>query len=265
MVLPEKEISVYPDDILAVQHTGPVGSFLQCSSSSRSPWQQSYLSLKGPEWGGWWEGGLSSVPAGEQWSDGVVCDLRVLYADTLHGFAVSPMLSTDQTDPSGYTYTGTISTPVRNTQARNAMQEESPVLGLAVVHPTPSKEGEIHLPVNLPTLIVIKVLSGSKATSTWSAPVSQTGVPFEASCPPVLFMSQHGCERDTADTWFSQASVVVSTPGLHILNISALNHVTSQSLSVKLQAHQPVSGLRVQPHGDQRMLVDVSQVNTYCV
>ncbi|KAJ8363622.1 hypothetical protein SKAU_G00124530 [Synaphobranchus kaupii] len=260
VVLPEKDISVYPDDILAVQHTGPVGSFLHCSSSSSSPWQQSYLSLQGPEWGGWLEGGLSSVPAGEQWSDGVVCDLRVLYADTLHSFAVSPMLSTDQTDPGGYTYTGTIGTPVRSTQARNAMRAQSVVSGLVIVHPTLSKEGDIHLPINVPTLIVIKILSGSNATSTWSAPVLETGIHFESYCPPELPASHRGCERDTADTWFSHTSVVLSTPGSHILNISALNRVSSQSMSVKLQAHQPVTGLTVQPHGDRRMLVDVSQV-----
>ncbi|KAJ8399765.1 hypothetical protein AAFF_G00408700 [Aldrovandia affinis] len=260
VVLPEKEISVYPDDILAVQHTGPVGGFLQCSSSSASPWRQSYLSLQGPEWGGWWEGGLSAVPARERWSDGVVCDLRVLYADTPHDFALSPMPSTGLSDPSGYTYSGTVRTPVRSTQARNSVQVQSPVLGLHIVHPTPSKDGVIHLPINVPMLVVIKILSGSNATSTWSAPVFKTGIPFQSSCPPQLPKSHHGCDRDTEDTWFSCTSLVLSTPESHILNISALNHISSQSMSVRLQAHQPVTGLRMQPNGDQRMLVDVSQV-----
>ncbi|XP_036382972.1 polycystin-1 [Megalops cyprinoides] len=260
VVLPEKEINVYPDDILAVQHTGQVGGFLQCLKSSDSAWRQSYLSFQGTKWGGWWEGGLSAMPVGGQWADGVVCDLRVLYADTLHPYAVSPMLSTGQNEPSGYSYMGTMSTPLRSTQARNPGQAQSPVSGLHIVHPMLDKEGRINLPINVPTFIVIKILSGFNVTSTWSDPIFQTRVPFLSSCPPELPMSHHGCERDTSDTWFSHATVVLSTPGSHILNISASNNISSQSVSVQLQGHQPVTGLKMQPHGDQRMLVDVSQV-----
>ncbi|KAG7491706.1 hypothetical protein MATL_G00006860 [Megalops atlanticus] len=200
------------------------------------------------------------MPAGGQWADGVVCDLRVLYADALHPYAASPMLSTGQNEPSGYTYIGTMSTPLRSTQARNPVRAQSPVSGLHIVHPILDKEGQINVPVNVPTLIVIKILSGFNATSTWSDPIFQTRVPFLSSCPPELPVSHHGCERDTPDTWFSHAAVVLSTPGSHTLNISASNHISSQSVSVQLQAHQPVTGLKMQPHGDQRMLVDVSQV-----
>ncbi|KAK7918559.1 hypothetical protein WMY93_009843 [Mugilogobius chulae] len=62
LLLPSKPITVYPDDVVAVQHTRSPGSFLRCRSpvsSADSPWLQSYLSISRPDWGGWLEGGLT--------------------------------------------------------------------------------------------------------------------------------------------------------------------------------------------------------------
>uniref|UniRef100_A0A3Q2ZEU2 Polycystic kidney disease 1b n=1 Tax=Kryptolebias marmoratus TaxID=37003 RepID=A0A3Q2ZEU2_KRYMA len=77
-------VTVYPDDVVAVQHTRDSGAFLHClegDASAGSPWRQSFVTLRGAEWGGWWEGGLTSLPRGSQWVDGAVCNLRVLYED----------------------------------------------------------------------------------------------------------------------------------------------------------------------------------------
>ncbi|XP_077595711.1 polycystin-1 [Stigmatopora nigra] len=84
VVLPVGAVGVYPDDIVAVQHSRPPGSFLHClagQASLDSPWRQSYLSLGGTAP----EGGLAFQPRGDDWVDGVVCDLRLLYERTLHG------------------------------------------------------------------------------------------------------------------------------------------------------------------------------------
>uniref|UniRef100_A0A8C9QTD1 Polycystic kidney disease 1b n=1 Tax=Scleropages formosus TaxID=113540 RepID=A0A8C9QTD1_SCLFO len=254
MMLSEKEINVYPDDILAVQHTGQEEGFLHCPQSSTSPWRQSYLSVPGPEWGGWLEGGLTVVPAGAQWLDGVVCDLRVLYADTVHGYAVSSGQS--EAGHQVHTRMGTVS-PSRSAEPGGL---PNTVMEVAFVHPAPNREGQIHIPVNTPTIIVIKIRSGANATSFWSDPVSQTGVPFLPSCPLPLAEFSLACNRETPDTLFSHTWVVLSHPGSRILNISVLSQTGSRSVSVQLRAHRSVLGLSVLPRGDQRMLVNIPQV-----
>ncbi|XP_045065803.1 polycystin-1 isoform X2 [Coregonus clupeaformis] len=263
-ILPEREISVYPDDILSVQHTGRPGTFLSCrdnASSSSSPWRQSYLSLQGAEWGGWWEGGLSSPPNGGQWVDGVVCDLRVLYVDTLHGHGY--ISSTGQSELSGFTHIGSISTPISMTPETSApAPAKSHISGLCMIHPLPDGDNQIHILVDTPVLIVIKILSGKGATSSWLAPVLQRGVPFLPSCPGGLPDSWPGCERDSPDSWFSHMSLVLPSVGVHTLNVSAVNGVSEQSTCVQVCVYEPVAGLSVEPHGHLRMLVDLSQTFT---
>ncbi|CAB1338155.1 unnamed protein product [Coregonus sp. 'balchen'] len=263
-ILPEREISVYPDDILSVQHTGRPGTFLSCrdnASSSSSPWRQSYLSLQGAEWGGWWEGGLSSPPNGGQWVDGVVCDLRVLYVDTLHGHGY--ISSTGQSELSGFTHIGSISTPISMTPETSApAPAKSHISGLCMIHPLPDGDNQIHILVDTPVLIVIKILSGKGATSSWLAPVLQRGVPFLPSCPGGLPDSWPGCERDSPDSWFSHMSLVLPSLGVHTLNVSAVNGVSEQSTCVQVCVYEPVAGLSVEPHGHLRMLVDLSQTFT---
>nr|XP_023692666.1 polycystin-1-like isoform X2 [Paramormyrops kingsleyae] len=256
VMLPEREINVYPDDILAVQHTAPPGGFLHCLRSSSSPWRQSYVSLAGPEWGGWIAGGLLAMPPGAQWVDEVVCDLRLLYADAFSGYTTSTMHSTGQS-PIHMETTGSLG----NDRIYGGVGPTlTPVLGIHLVYPTPDQGGQIHIPVNTPTLFIIKIQSGSNATSSWSAPISQTGIPFLPSCPPGPTESHHVCEKDSADTWFSHAYLALSEPGSHMLNVSASNRISSQSVSVRLQAHQRVRGLTILPHGDQRLLVGAPQV-----
>ncbi|XP_036811615.1 polycystin-1 isoform X2 [Oncorhynchus mykiss] len=263
-ILPEREISVYPDDILSIQHTGRPGTFLSCrdnASSSSSPWRQSYLSLQGAEWGGWWEGGLSSPPDGGQWVDGVVCDLRVLYVDTLHGHGY--ISSSGQSELSGFTHIGNISTPISMTPETSApAPAKSQISGLCMIHPLPDGDNQIHILVDTPILIVVKIFSGKGATSSWLAPVLQTGVPFLPSCPGELPDSWPGCERDSPDSWFSHMSLVLPSVGIHTLNVSAVNGVSEQSTCVQVCVYEPVAGLSVEPHGHLRMLVDLSQAFT---
>ncbi|MBN3314946.1 PKD1 protein, partial [Atractosteus spatula] len=255
VLLLKQEINVFPDDILAVQHDAGAGSFLQCPRSDDSPWRQSYLSLRRT---GWLEGGVSAQPSQSVWVDEVVCDLRVLYSDSLQGYAVTSPLGTGHRDPGSYTYSIAVSNPVSSTTACCTVDVRTPVWGLQIIHPLPVG-GMIHIPVNKPTLIVIKILSGVNATSSWSAPVLRSGIAFSSSCPSALLAYVPGCTRTTPDTWFSYAYATVALPVSQILNISVSNGVSAQNLSVVLQSHQEVQGLRMKPQGDRRMLVDVSQ------
>uniref|UniRef100_UPI003AAB6BD9 polycystin-1 n=1 Tax=Centroberyx gerrardi TaxID=166262 RepID=UPI003AAB6BD9 len=260
LVLPQREIMVYPDDIVAIQHTRDSGTFLHCRDSDaslNSPWRQSYLSLRGTEWGGWWEGGLSSLPQGGQWVDGVVCDLRMLYVDTLH--RNSHGLSTEHDDLIGFTHTETTTTPDIRALTTGPPPGLSPISGLNIIHPQPDENNQIHVEINVPTLIVVKILSGQKASSSWSAPVLRTGVPFLPSCPEEVAPSWPGCQRGSYDAWFSSVTLVLPSAGVQTLDISVMNTVSSQSASVKVCGYEAVTGLSVEPHGHLRMLTDTSQ------
>lgn len=250
---------LYPDDIVAIQHTRNSGTFLHCHDSDASlssPWRQSYLSLRGAEWGGWWEGGFSSLLQGGQWVDGVVCNLRMLYVDTVR--RSSHDLITEHDDLNGFTHTEMTTAP----DIRTLTPDLSPISGLHVIHPQPDEKNQIHVQINVPTLIIVKIQSGQKATSSWSAPVLQMGVPFFSSCPEEVAQSWPGCQRGSYDTWFSSVTLVLPSEGVQILKINVMNAVSFQSASFKVCGYKAVTGLSVEPHGHLRMLVDISQVRT---
>lgn len=238
----DKDITVYPDDILAVQHTRRAGEFLHCVAGTSSAWRQSYLSLHGPEWGGWLEGVLSAHEG--QWLDGVVCDIRVIYEDTMSHYGIPTIPSTMQT----------------TAQTSDPIKTHSPVTGLQLVHPKLDKNNQMHVAVNAPTLIVIKITSGENASSSWSAPVYKNKVLFHSSCPAEMSHTQEECVR-SPHTWFSHVYMVLSGEGEHLLNITASNSLNFQTLSVRVVGHIPVTGLSIQPQGLGRVLVDVPQVH----
>ncbi|XP_066519118.1 polycystin-1 [Hoplias malabaricus] len=254
VTLQETAIPVYPDDIIAVQHTRKQGDFLHCDSGSDSAWRQSYISMSRPELGGWLDVGVSGPTDGGQWVDNVVCDLRLVYEDPLHLYAAPSVLSSTQSD-----------LRMDTTTPAGLVRPQSQVSGLHVVYPVLGKGKQIHLRVNVPTVIIIKILSGQSATSMWSAPVSRSGIPFQLSCPMDKLEIQAVCERDTAGTRFSYTYVTFFNQGEHTLNITASNTINSQMLSVKIQAHIPVSGLSIQPQGFHRVLVDIPQEFTAAV
>lgn len=239
----DKDITVYPDDILAVQHNRRAGEFLHCVASTSSAWRQSYLSFRGPEWGGWLEGVLSAQSGEGQWLDDVVCDIRVIYEDIMSHYGIPTIPSTMET----------------TVQTNGPIKAHSPVTGLQLLHPKLDKNNQMHVAVNAPTLIVIKVTSRESATSSWSAPVDKNKVLFHSFCPAEMPETKVVCVR-SPDTWFSHVYMVLSGEGEHLLNITASNSNIFQTLSVRVVGHIPVTGLRIQPQGVSRVLVDVPQV-----
>ncbi|XP_038592316.1 polycystin-1 [Micropterus salmoides] len=254
LLLPDRAIMVYPDDIVAIQHTRDSGTFLHCLNrevSLNSPWRQSYMSLRGSNWGGWWEGGLTSLPQEGLWVDGVVCDLRMLYMDNLHRGT--------EHDNFGFTHRDTTTSPDIWAQTTGLTPNPRSKFGLMVIHPVPDENNQIHVQIDAPTLVVVKVLFGEKARSSWSAPVLQTGVPFHPSCPEEVAQSWPGCKRYSHNDWFSSVTLVLPSVGVQTLNISVLDAVSSQSVSVKVCGYKAVTGLSVKPHGCLRMLVETAQ------
>ncbi|XP_041671972.1 polycystin-1 [Cheilinus undulatus] len=251
LLLPNQAIVVYPDDIVAVQHTRDSGTFLHCLSSEaslKSPWRQSYLSLQGKEWGGWWEGGLTSLPKEGQWVDGVLCDLRVLYEENLPRGTENESLGFTTAAPESWAL------------------ENSPTLysrfGLSIIHPIPDENNQIHAQINVPLLIVVKVLSGENAQCSWSFPAQQTGIPLLPHCPEEVVQFLPDCKRRSRDAWFSSVTLRMPSEGVETLNVSVTDEVSSQNLSVRVCGYKAVTGLSVEPHGCWRMLVDTPQLFT---
>lgn len=243
---------VYPDDVVAVQHTLDSGMFLHClesDASGSSPWLQSFVSLRGAEWGGWWDGGLTSLPQGIKWVDGVVCNLRILYEDKIH----RPTERGDILD-SLHVTAASVTSPLT----------EGPISGsnfkTDIIHPHPDENNYIHVQINVPTIIVIKALFGDKARSSWSAPVLQTDVPFRPSCPDAVTQFVPDCKRKSKDCWFSSVTLELPSPGVQTLNVSVEEEDMFQSLSVKVQSYEAVMGLSVGPRGCPRTVVHRSQV-----
>lgn len=248
-----KEFPVFPDDILAVQHTRKSGEFLQCTSDSDSAWRQSYISVPGPEWGGWVDVAVSALIDEGHWLDNMSCDLRLIYEDLGHLSGPSAAVNSTPSE-AGIDLSTPSSVPI---------DAQTPVSGMQILYPVPGKENRIHLPVNIQTLIIIEILSGRNATSSWSAPVSRAGVPFRKSCPAEISEIQVVCQRDSPETWFSYVYVMPTSQAEQTLNITASNQLSSQTLSVKIQAHIIITGLRIQPQGFHRVLVDIPQVHLY--
>lgn len=245
---------VYPDDIVAVQHTRHAGAFLHCLSneaSMDSPWRQSYMSFRGSELGGWWGGSSPLLPQAVQWVDGVTCDLKILYVDNLQS-------GTEHDDHSLSNYEETTAAPdiwVPKTDPRSRF-------GLTIIHPVPDENNQIHVKINDPTLIVVKVLSGQRVLSSWSTPVLQTGVPFLPSCPEEVVSSCPGCVARSPDDWFSSVTLALPSVGVQMMNISAMDAVRSQIVTVKVCGYEAATGLSIESHGCPRMIVDTPQVRT---
>uniref|UniRef100_A0A3B5AAD0 Polycystic kidney disease 1b n=1 Tax=Stegastes partitus TaxID=144197 RepID=A0A3B5AAD0_9TELE len=130
---------------------------------------------------------------------------------------------------------------------------------LNVIHPLPDEKNQIHVQINVPTLLVVKALFGEKARSSWSAPVLQTGVPFLSSCPEGMVQSSPGCKKQSQEAWFSSVTLLLPSAGVQMLNISVMDAESFQNVSVKVCGYEAVTGLTVEPHGCLRMLIDTSQ------
>ncbi|KAK2820940.1 hypothetical protein Q5P01_023899 [Channa striata] len=253
LLVSDQGIMVYPDDIVAIQHTRDSGTFLHClnkEASVNSPWRQSYLSLRGAEWEGWWKGNFISLSQGGQWKDEVVCDLRMLYLD-------HPHRETEHEDVFGFKDQTTVS-DVRALTTGPSLNMGTK-FRLQVIFPLTDKKNQIHVQINSPTLIVVKVLSGETARSSWSAPVLQSGVPFSPSCPEEVIQSWPGDKTQFSEAWFSSVTLVSSSVGVQTMNISVTDAVSSESVSVKVCSYEAITGLSIEPHGHWRMLVDMSQ------
>ncbi|GCC34843.1 hypothetical protein chiPu_0013320 [Chiloscyllium punctatum] len=255
VMLGDQEVRVYPDDVIGFQHDAGPNSLLHCLPSSISPWRQSYISLVRQ---GWLESllvGFQPTWPSPRWIDNVVCDVRILYTDQPQPIAPTQSLTTV---PDTF-----LVTPVNRVSPTGIkccpLGTWTTITGLQIIYPWPHN-GTLLVPTGNEILIVIKINSGSNASSWWGPPVRQSGVFFDAHCPSSLPQYMPACHRETSDTWFSYAHFTVTHPRIESLNITVRNEVSSQNMSVEIQAFDVIQGLQIMPRKPRRMLVDVSQI-----
>uniref|UniRef100_A0A4W3JL02 Polycystic kidney disease 1b n=1 Tax=Callorhinchus milii TaxID=7868 RepID=A0A4W3JL02_CALMI len=250
------------NDVIGIQHDAGPGCLLGCQSSSKSPWRQSYISLEQQSWVEMSLTGFQPAWLSAKWVDSVVCDVRVLYTEELRSFAVTPLLSTGQTQAGTYTYSVTVANKVSSVTQSCRVEVRSKITGLQIIFPRPL-HGRLQVPTNSSTVVVIKILSGSNATASWGVPIRRSGVRFESGCPPDVPRFAPACRRETGDTWFAHAHLTPTDRRLRTLSVAVSNDISSQNLSVLVQAHDAIGGLRIVPPGPRRMLVDASQVRLF--
>ncbi|XP_067914731.1 polycystin-1 [Heterodontus francisci] len=255
VMLGDQDVHVYPDDVIGLQHDAGPGCLLHCLPSSTSPWRQSYISLVRQGWAESLLAGFQPTWPSPTWIDGVVCDVRVRYMDHLR-----PIAPTQSLAAMPRTHPVTLVNRVGPTVTSYCLLDtRMSITGLQIIYPQPH-DGKIPVPTGNVTVIVIKINSGSNASSWWGPPIRRSGVRFDARCPPDLPQYTPACRRETGDTWFSWVQFTAGHPGVEVLNITVSNEVSFQNLSVTVQAHDVIQGLRIVPSDPRRMLVDVSQV-----
>ncbi|KAG5854077.1 hypothetical protein ANANG_G00033700 [Anguilla anguilla] len=216
------DIFVAEGDFMALQHDAGPGALLQCGLDPASPWRQSVLVLNDTDW----INGSSVDVAGNSsaWAEDRACLLRVLYT--------------------GQEETPRASCPIRVV----------PPLGLTVIYP-PSQNGTIYFPANQ-TFLLAKVRSWHRAWASWQG--GNQSVPFLASCPPDLAPVVGECRSDRHnDTLFVYVDLRLGGTPAGPVVLTARSEVTSANLTVQVRVEEPLRGLKVTPHPNHRVLMEV--------
>ncbi|XP_078415046.1 polycystin-1 [Cetorhinus maximus] len=242
LLLRNERIEVQSNDIIAIQHDGDPGSFLQCQQNDSSPWQQSYFSII-------YSSGNRDLwrnLADSNWTDGTVCNLRVLYTHRQETIASSPLLHNGQQSPGVYTYQAMVENRPFYSNASCTVQVVAPITDLSVIYP-PKQNGVIYVPKNQ-AIIIVKVKSSDGTSTSWSG--SSQNFSCEATCPSEL---SSNCEKDN-NTCFSRIPLVFKDSNLTSIVISAKNKVSSVNKTVTVKAEDPIEGLMILPDPSVRVL-----------
>ncbi|XP_048465647.1 polycystin-1 [Rhincodon typus] len=242
LLLRNERIEVQSNDIIAIQHDGKPGSFLQCQQNDSSPWQQSYYSV------------VYSGESKDLWinltdsnrTDGTVCNLRVLYTHRQETNASSPLLRNGQQSPGVYTYQVMMESGPFSSNASCTVQVLAPITDFSVIYPL-KQNGVFYVPKNR-AVIIVKVQSSGKALTSWSG--SNQNFSCEMTCPSEL---SSNCEKD-GNTCFSRIPLTVKDCNLTSITITAKNKVSSVNKMVTVRAEDPVEGLTILPDPSIRVL-----------
>uniref|UniRef100_UPI00398EF579 polycystin-1 n=1 Tax=Pristiophorus japonicus TaxID=55135 RepID=UPI00398EF579 len=243
ILLRNESIEVQFNDIIAIQHDGKPGTFLQCQQNELSPWQQSYFSIIYSSGTMDFRSNLTNV----NWTDGKVCNVRVLYIRRQETVVSSPLLQHGQQSPGFYTYQATMENRPFYSNLSCTVQVVAPITDFSVIYPQ-KQNGVIYVPKNR-AIIIVKVKSSDGTSTCWSG--SNQTFSCEAACPSEL---SPNCERDNNDTCFSRIPLAFKDCNLTGIVITAKNKVSSVNKTVAVKAEDLIEGLTIVPDPSVRVL-----------
>uniref|UniRef100_A0A4W3IKU7 Polycystin 1, transient receptor potential channel interacting n=1 Tax=Callorhinchus milii TaxID=7868 RepID=A0A4W3IKU7_CALMI len=242
-----ESIPVQSNDIIAIQHDGEPGSFLQCQQDPSSPWQKRYFSiitLNGTR-------DVLRDLTDVSWSDSTVCNLRVLYTRRQETIAKSPLIQNAPHSPGLYTYQSTMENVFFPTNLSSCtIKVVAPIRFLRVIHPK-EQNGVYFVPRNQ-TVIIVQINSWGRSVTCWAG--SNQTFPCQAACPLELSSDTYKCERVTNDTCFSRFPITFTNCTQMTIVISAKNEVSSINKTVTVKSEELIQGLRVMPDPKLRVL-----------
>ncbi|XP_055507888.1 polycystin-1, partial [Leucoraja erinacea] len=250
VLLSNESIAVQVNDIVAIQHNSEPGAFLQCQRNESSPWQQNYFSIVYSSGSADFRSNLTNI----EWTDGVVCNLRVLYSYRRKTVASSPFLCKGQSVPGNYTYRAIVDDGSPRGNMSCSVQVVAPVTDFSVIYP-PKQNGVHYVPKNRP-LVIVKVATLDRPSVNFSG--SNETFSCQATCPEDLSPL---CGKEDNNTCYSNIALFVKDYNLTSITITVRNLVSSISKTVAVRAEDLIEGLTILP--DPKIRVLSNELVTY--
>ncbi|KAE8579014.1 hypothetical protein XENTR_v10023872 [Xenopus tropicalis] len=256
-------IQVSPNHLFVVQHDGPDGGFLYCYPNksgvrmfSLSQWISCIPTNV--------LGDATDVNVAGDWSgrsgqmDSNFCSMRLTGTSEVKAPILDP--NPGLAWPGHYVVTAFFSNQEFKANRSCTFQVASPVSGLQAVYPV-SQQDIIYLPSNN-TVLVLKILSGSNATASWSG--SNESWSFQPTCPPSIAAFTDVC-TEGEDVWYSEINLDGRGKNFLDVVIIAQNMINSQNLNVSVKIEEPIRGLSASPFPQTRVLVNTKVINVASV
>ncbi|XP_075207853.1 polycystin-1-like [Anomaloglossus baeobatrachus] len=245
--------SVYPDDILSIQHIGAKGSFLHCTSNSDSLWRQSYITMTNQ---GWLK--ESVLIDSVSWVDDAVCDLHVLYGSEAHSVVVSPLLWGFQKTGT-YTISAVVTNVISSTTATCEVNIGSPITDVQIVHPT-ARNDSLHLPTQEDNLVVISARSTSLAHVHWLTTLQSGDSIMQPECPSQIASSVPICTVRSEYVGFSWMVLHFNISQSTLLSIQLTNEFSVKNITIQVETYDAIQDLQIHTNGSNHIQLNQTRV-----
>lgn len=240
---------------------------LLCQHSNLSIWRQDALLVQTDGWASHDEAlDLSS----KSWMEAVWCDIRLHYSKKSEG-SISGSTFLKPAVAGNYTYTVTAFNNVSQSDspASCTVEVKDKVVSVTVIGPVPkgtSPSGHpiLHMASGVSQNIAVEVEGGGpNVTVEWQGMPDGVVVTSIENVCPVQHRSMPECAaRAGEELRVSSTDVFFSDDNSTEITITARNAYSSQTITVRVEVHQNITGLQILPAGTGRILASVPQVFT---
>ncbi|KAM8960057.1 polycystin-1 [Pelodytes ibericus] len=256
---------VHPDHFIVIQHDAPNGSFLYRSSSEpchRASRQSDWLTslprnlVEDPT-----SNGISYNGSGIEFeNDCESCSIRVIGTTEKNSLVFSQAPNFGLSKPGQYTVTAHFNNQLFEANRSCNVHVMSPVSGLSVIYPPP--QGNITYVSSNHTVLVLKILSGSNATVSWTG--SNQSWVFQWTCPPIIAALSSKCPEED-DAWYSEIHLDGLGKEIAPVVITVQNAINWQTMTVLVKMEDPIRGLVAKPDPETRVLLNTLVSNVASV